>query len=191
MEQMALDVDWHFINGTYALSTSAATPFQTRGLLEAVATNKINADSGYTTDLLSTKMIDDAMLALADTSKAPMQDMWVLCTAQTKQKLSQLYGNTPFTNPATTVGGQAIETINTDFGPLKLMYEPQMPTGYLLIVDMPDLAPVFLPVPGKGAVFYESLAKTGAAEKGQLYAQIGLSYVAEEHHAQIYGFDLV
>jgi hypothetical protein len=190
MEQMALDIDWAFLNGTYAGTFNGAA-IQTRGLKEAITTNKINADSGYTTDELSTKMIDDAMIALADTSKAPMQDMWVLCTAGAKQKLSQLYGNTPFTAPSTTVGGQAIETINTDFGPLKLMYEPQMSTGYMFIVDMADISPVFLPVPGKGAVFYEQLAKTGAAEVGQLYAQVGLGYVAEEHHAQVYGFDLV
>lgn len=188
MEQMALDIDWHFINGTYA-GTFNGSAIQTRGLLEAITTNAVNADSGYDDDALSTTMIDAAMLALADTSKAPMQDLWFVTTAIGKQKISQLYGNTPFTAPSTTVGGQAIETVNTDFGPLKVMYEPQMPAGKALILDMADIYPVFLPVPGKGAVFYEPLSKTGASEKGQLYAQVGLGYTAEEHHAQIYGWD--
>ena len=192
MEQMALDFDWHIINGTYAASTNAGTPWQMRGLKEAITTNKVNADSGFTTDELSTKMIDAAMLLLADTSKAPMRDMWVLCTAATKQKLSQLYGNSPLVSPSTTVGGQAIETINTDFGPLKLMYEPQIPDAdYLYIVDMADIAPVFLPVPGKGAVFYTKLAQVGAAEKGMLYGQVGYTYTAQKHHALVYGYDLV
>lgn len=190
MEQMALDFDYHIINGTYNAATTAGTAYQMRGLVNAITTNAVNADSGYTDDVLSTKMVDDAMLALADTSKAPMQDLWILCTAGAKQKLSQLYGNTPFTTPGTTVGGQAIETINTDFGPLKLMYEPQMPSGKALIVDMAYLAPVFLPVPGKGAVFFEPLAQVGAATKGQLYGQVSYTYGSEKNHAIIYGFDL-
>ena len=189
MEQMALDIDWHIINGTYSGGGNATTAYQMRGLKTAIATNLINADSGYTDDVLSTKMIDDAMLALADTSKAPMQDMWAITTAAGKQKLSQLYGNTPFTAPSTTVGGQAIETINTDFGQLKLMYEPQVTAGELYIVDMADLAPVFLPVPGRGAVFYKALADVGAADKGMLYGQVGYTYTAEKHHARVYGWD--
>lgn len=188
MEQMALDIDYTFINGTYA-GTFDGSAIKTRGLIAAITENTVNADSGYDDDALSTTMVDAAMLALADTSKAPMKDMWFVTTAIGKQKISQLYGNTPFTAPSTTVGGQAIETVNTDFGPLKVMYEPQMPAGKALILDMADIYPVFLPVPGKGAVFYEPLSKTGASEKGQLYAQVGLGYTAEEHHAQIYGWD--
>lgn len=188
MEQMALDIDYTFINGAYA-GTFNGSAIKTRGLIAAITENTVNADVGYDDDALSTKMVDDAMLKLADTSKAPMKDLWFVTTAIGKQKISQLYGNTPFTAPTTTVGGQSIETVNTDFGPLKVMYEPQMPAGYALILDMPDIYPVFLPVPGKGAVFYEPLAKTGAGEKGQLYAQVGLGYTASEHHACIYGWD--
>lgn len=191
MEQMALDIDWHMINGTANAATNAGTAWQMGGLKTSLTSNAINADSmTYTDDVLSTKMIDDAILSLKDTSKAPMQDMWVLCNAGTQQKLSKLYGNAPFTAPGNTIGGQAIDTINTDFGQLKVMYEPQVAAGELYIVDMVDLAPVFLPVPGKGAVFYEPLAQTGAGSKGQLYAQVGFQYVAEEHHSRIYGFDL-
>jgi hypothetical protein len=70
------------------------------------------------------------------------------------------------------------------------MYEPQMPAGSLAIVDMAYVNMVVLPVPGKGYVFYEQLAKTGAAETGQIYAQLGLGYTAEEYHAKITGYDL-
>lgn len=190
MEQLALNVDYTFINGTKHVSTGNTDAWQTGGILASVTSNAINADSGYTDDVLSTTMIDDAMTALADTSKAPMKDLWVLCNAGTKKKLSNLYGNTPLTQPGTNVGGQAIDTIITDFGQLKLMYEPQMPAGYLSIVDMAYVAPVVLPVPGKGYVFYETLAQTGAAVNGQIYAQLGLGFTAEEYHAKIFGFDL-
>jgi hypothetical protein len=65
------------------------------------------------------------------------------------------------------------------------MYEPQMAAGTLLIADMAYINPVFLPVPGKGTVFYEELAKVGAGTKGQLYCQAGIGYTAEEYHGTI------
>lgn len=37
---IALDVNWSFINGKYANPTTNATPRQTRGILEAIVTNK-------------------------------------------------------------------------------------------------------------------------------------------------------
>lgn len=48
-------------------------------------------------------------------------------------------------------------------------------------------SPVFLPVPGKGVLFYEELSKTGAAEEGQIYGQLGLDYGPEEYHGTITG----
>ena len=62
-----------------------------------------------------------------------------------------------------------------------------MPTDTVLIAEMSTCAPVFCPVPGKGLLFYEALSKTGAAEKGQLYGQIGLDYGPEEYHGKITG----
>ena len=47
--------------------------------------------------------------------------------------------------------------------------------------------PVALPVPGKGILFYEALSKTGAAEKGQIYGQLGIDYGPEEFHGTITG----
>jgi len=46
---------------------------------------------------------------------------------------------------------------------------------------------VFCPVPGKGLLFYDEVAKSGASNGGQLYGQIGLDYGAEEYHGTITG----
>ena len=62
-----------------------------------------------------------------------------------------------------------------------------MPTSTLLIADLSVCKPVFLPVPGKGVLFYEELSRTGASEKGHLYGQIGLDYGPEEYHGTITG----
>lgn len=41
LKQMVLDVEWSFLNGTYAKPGTNATARKTRGLIQAIATNKI------------------------------------------------------------------------------------------------------------------------------------------------------
>ena len=62
-----------------------------------------------------------------------------------------------------------------------------MPADSVLIADVAHLAPVFQAVPGKGVLFEEELAKTGAADKIQLYGQIGLAHGPAFLHASITG----
>jgi len=40
-------------------------------------------------------------------------------------------------------------------------------------------------VPGKGNFFYEPLARTGAAETGQIFGKFGLDYGADFYHGTI------
>jgi hypothetical protein len=47
--------------------------------------------------------------------------------------------------------------------------------------------PVFLNVPGKGTLFSEPLAKTGAADREQIYGEVGLKYGNERAHAVMNG----
>jgi hypothetical protein len=60
-----------------------------------------------------------------------------------------------------------------------------MPAGTIALVDMSVVNPVFQPVPGKGNFFYEELAKTGAAEKGQIFGQFGLAHGPAFMHGTI------
>jgi hypothetical protein len=183
LEQVALDMDYTFLRGTFAAPTNAATATKTRGLIEACASGAVNAGG----DALTTADIDALLLDMVG-HHAPLKDPTIICTAATKQRLTTLYGNAALVSPDTKVGGQAIDTINTDFCRLKVMYEPQMVAGTLLIADMAYISPVFLPVPGKGVLFYEELAKVGAGSKGQIYCQAGLGYTAEEYHGKITNF---
>jgi hypothetical protein len=180
MEQMALDMDYTFINGAYQAPANAGVAAKTRGLLAACSTNAVNAGG----DALTTADVDALLLSMVG-AHAPLKDPTVFCTAATKQRLTVLYGNAALVTPDTKVGGQAIDTINTDFCRLKVVYEPQMVSGSLVVADMAYVNPVFLPVPGKGTLFYEELAKTGAASKGQIYCQAGIGYTAEEFHGKI------
>jgi hypothetical protein len=101
-----------------------------------------------------------------------------------KQRLTAIYGYAP---ADFNIGGINITQLETDFAKVGVVYAPKMPTDTLLCADLAVCHPVFLPVPGKGVLFYEELSQDGAAEKGHIYGQIGLDYGAEEFHGKITG----
>jgi hypothetical protein len=67
------------------------------------------------------------------------------------------------------------------------MVDRWMPTDTLALVNLAASAPVFLEVPKKGHMFVEPLAKVGAADKYQLYGEVGLEYGNEKLHGKITG----
>jgi hypothetical protein len=75
-----------------------------------------------------------------------------------------------------TVGGVSTDNIITDFGDLAVMLNRHMPSDAIAVVSMEQCMPVFLEVPGKGHMFAEPLAKTGASDQVQLYGEVGLAY---------------
>jgi hypothetical protein len=86
-----------------------------------------------------------------------------------------------------TVGGVAVDHIVTDFGNLNLVVERALPKDCISAVSMEEIDPVFLEIPGKGVLFEEMLAKTGATDKTQIYGEIGLKWGAESHHGVLRG----
>ncbi|HEY9411700.1 MAG TPA: DUF5309 family protein [Jiangellaceae bacterium] len=85
------------------------------------------------------------------------------------------------------VGGVSVDTIITDFGTLNIAIDRHLPADALAVVSVEQLQPVFLSIPGKGVLFEEELAKTGATEKSQIYGEIGLKYGNEASHGVIRG----
>jgi len=182
MEQLAQDVDFTFVNGTYQTATDAVTAAKTRGIIAAVETNIV--DNAVAADL--TEDMIKALVRLMATNGAVFSEPVIFCGAIQKQRLTELY-KTSFTTGERTVGGIAIDTIMTDFAQMGVIWAPHMPADAILIADMTHCAPVFLPVPGKGFLFYEELAKSGASEKGQIYGQIGLDHGPEIYHGKLTG----
>jgi len=84
-----------------------------------------------------------------------------------------------------TVGGVRVMAIETDFGTLNVMLDRNMPVHDLQVVSLEQCAPVVLEIPGKGFLFQEPLAKVGAAERTQIYGEIGLEYGSEAAHGKI------
>lgn len=85
------------------------------------------------------------------------------------------------------VGGVAVDAIVTDFGTLNIVIDRALPPDAIVVVSADQLAPVFLEVPGKGVLFEEELAKTGSADKTQIYGEIGLKWGNERSHGVLRG----
>ena len=179
MRQIAVNVDYTFLNGAYQKATNATTAAKSRGIITACTTNTVAAGAAA----LSKPLIDQLLRTMASNGSEFVNPV-IFVNAFQKQKLSDIYGYAPQDR---NVGGYNINQIETDFAILGVVWAPNIPAATLLIADLSVCSPVFLPVPEKGVLFYEELSKTGAAEKGQIYGQVGLDYGPEEYHGTITG----
>jgi hypothetical protein len=177
MRQVAVNVDYTFLNGTYQQATSAAVAAKARGIITACTSNTVAAASATLT-----KALIDELLRTMASNGAEFVNPVVFCNAFQKQKISDIYGYAPQDR---NIGGYNIKQVETDFAVLGIVWAPNVPTDDLLVADLAFCAPVFLPVPEKGVLFYEELSRTGASEKGQIYGQIGIDYGPEEYHGTI------
>jgi hypothetical protein len=184
LEKIARDVEYTCLNGVYQLSTSAAVANKSRGLIPLCATG--NTVAGAAAQL--TKAMMQSLLKTMFTNGAVFKDMVIWVNAFQKQMLSSLYGYAPTDR---LVGGVNIKQIETDFGTLGIMLNRFMPADTVLVADMAGVEPVFQPVPEKGNFFYETLAKTGASEDGQIYGQFGLDHGVVTLHGTITGLAIV
>lgn len=179
LNQAAVDVEYTFLLGVYALATSAAVAARSRGIVTAATTNRINASSvALSKDLMNTLL--RTMAANGAVFKNPV----IFCGGYQRQRLSEIYGYAPQDR---NVGGVAIKQIETEFAQLGVVWCPLITSTVLLVADLAYCQPVFLPLDTRGVLFYEPLGKLGAADGGHIYGQIGLDYGPEEFHGQIYG----
>ena len=183
LEKMATDVEYTFINGSYQKATSAIVAPKTRGLIELCAdSTSIDAQAADLTKAL----LDSFYLELAKNG-ALWDNMTIYVNAELKQKLTAIYEDqyNAQMNMGNRQAGGNILTVETDFGLMNIVYNQFIPAKTLLAADIAHLAPVFNPVPGKGVLFVEDLAKNGAAERKQIYGQIGLDHGMAFMHGAI------
>lgn len=97
------------------------------------------------------------------------------------------YGKTDLFSNTRNVAGRNVQTIDTNFGTLNVVIDRALPPDALVVASLEQIRPVFLNIPGKGVLFEEELAKTGAAERTQIYGEVGLKYGNEAAHGVIRG----
>lgn len=178
LKQIALDMDYTFLQGSYQAAVDATTAGKTRGLANAISTNTVAAGGVK----LTKDMINQLLKEMADNG-AQWGDMMLVCNSFNKQVITSLYEYAP---EHRNIGGSNIQQIETDFCKMGVMYDPNMPTSSIFIVDMSVISPVFCPVKGE-VIIVEPLAKTAAMESWQMYMQAGLDYGPEEFHGSVTG----
>lgn len=177
--KIARDVEWTFLNGTYQIATSAAVANKTRGIFEAAETAIAAASATLAKPLLQ------QLFREMHAAGAIFSNMVLHANGFQKQLITDIYGYAPMDR---NVGGLNIKQIETDFGNIGIAPANRfIPTTAIGVFEMSVIAPVFQPVPEKGNMFYEPLAKTGASESGQIYGQVGLDHGPGFMHGKITG----
>lgn len=185
--KIARDVEYSFINGVFAKSTAADVANKTRGMLE-LCTSETSTSIAAADAALSKELLDQLYLGMAEKG-AYFNNMVMFVGAKQKQAISAIYASQlGASQPASrNVGGVNITEIETDFFKCGVVWDRFIPANAILLVDIAHLAPVFQAVPGKGVLFEEQLAKTGASDRIQIYGQIGLAHGAAFLHGAITG----
>lgn len=182
LKQIARDVEATFITGTFARPATNATPRRTRGLLEAITTNV----ETHTGDLTEDAVLDLFQEVWTNGGIREGETRTVIVNAALKRQLSKVFIKDRGYQEATrNVGGVNLQTFETDFGKANIMLNRYVPADTLIVASLEELAPAFLEVPGKGHFFAEPLAKVGAAERVQIYGEIGLKYGHEAKHGKL------
>lgn len=138
---------------------------------------------------LTKAFVDDLLQLVWDNGGISVSETATLMTNSTlKRALTKIFiTDAGYEEQSRTVGGVHVTTIETDFGVLNIMLNRYMPSGALQVVSLDECAPAFLPIPEKGFLFVEPLAKVGAAERSQIYGEVGLKYGNEKSHGKLLG----
>ncbi len=183
LEKIARDVEFSMVQGVYALAANAGQFSNTRGLRATTALaggTVVNAGAV----ILSKALMDSLFLNMYNAG-AVFKNLVLYVPGSVAQRLSAIYAYAPMDRQ---VGGVAIKQILTDFGPVGIVVSRFAVALEVLAIEVSVVAPVFQEVPGKGILFYEPLAKTGASESGQLFGQIGCDHGPAFMHGRMWNF---
>lgn len=189
--QVKLDLNYTLLRGTYQYTkgnTSLAS--KTRGLIQAISTNAVDANGApLTKEIVNGLLID----MISNGANVSALEIWV--NPADIDVITNVYSllNGSTLPASRTTGGIAYSEIVTPFGIIPINWEANIPAKTMLFVNVGELAVAEKPYfdengTNKGVLFYESLAKTGASEKGQIYGELGFDYGAEWMHGKITNF---
>ena len=176
LRQVAVDLEFTLINGTYVKKTASNVASTSRGLSEAITTNVIAGGGGT----LTKAMFNSLTKSMVDNG-ADLDGNVILVNSTYKQKLSELFVLQERNN---VVGGVNVEVIATDFGLLNVVYTPQVPQTEIIIADISACSVAVLPTDGE-ALVVQDLAQTGASKPVMIYGQMALDYGVENLHGKI------
>ena len=185
LEFMARNLNWTVLNQTYNKPADNQAARRTRGLREAITTNTVAAgDEDFNLD-----MVDELFgKIVANGGTSDGENLFALAHPAQLRKMNEFFRKDKLkVDEERFVGGVRVRTVWSTFGVLNFVLENDAASDELLFVNFDVAQLVATPVPGKGVLFREELAKTGASESYQLYGEIGLDHGPEWHHGKITG----
>lgn len=193
IEQAALDCEISLLTGTLAYPVDG-TARQTQGITGAIT--DVAKDAHQDTDFGVTApapvtgavMVEKMGQHLYDNG-APMRNMVIMLGSASKLLVSAAYRDANAQPRSYNVFGINVTDIQTNFGNFPLVLNRHVTAETVLFLEMDVLAPVFMPIPGKGHFFLEPLAKSGSYDRQQLYGEIGLRYGPQGWHGKVTNFD--
>jgi hypothetical protein len=184
MAQAAADIEYTFLNGVYSKAASDAQANKTRGLIAAITSNVVDADSAA----LSWDMVTECLAKIH--KQGGVINNYVLgvdSTAMIQLNKAAIDNKMTIVPASREVNGLALSTIVTPLGNVALVLLDTLPAGTAVVFNPAMMHPVYQPVPGKGNFFLEPLAKVGASEKYQIYGELGLDHGQEYLSGKITG----
>lgn len=184
MQKIARDIEYTFINGVYQKATADNVANKSRGLVNAITTNTLAAESAP----LGLWLVAELMKEMFD-NNAPTEGLTLLVDSTSLYQLNaDAVQNGLTIVPADRMyNGIRLMSLLTPMGEIYLKLGEFIPAGTAFALNLDVMRPVEMITPGKGNFYREQLAKTGAGEKYQIFGQIGLDYGPEFYHGMITG----
>lgn len=182
MAKIGQDIEYTFLNGKYQKSTGDNVPNKSRGLLNAVKSNIVDADG----KMLSFMLLCEAMKCIDDSNGDTTNLVVGLdSTGRLQLNADAAANGLTIVSAGRDINGIAVDQVLTPLGTVYLKTLKYLPTGTVALFDPSIMAPVEQIVPKKGNFFLEELAKVGAGTKKQIFGQIGLDHGPEWYSAKI------
>lgn len=185
LDEIRNDMEYTILNGVYNKAANPDQADKTRGVIAAITTNVIDADGAE----LSPEMLIEMARKLASGPYGLAGVVGILNAEQVVQLNKIVRAEGERTATVMDEAGSNLLSYRTPFGTLNFMEggHRYVPNGTAVFANLGVMKNVLQPVPDKGNFFYEPLAKTGAAESGQIYGQWGLDHAPEWLHGKITG----
>lgn len=182
MAKIGQDIEYTFLNGKYQKSTGDNVPNKSRGLLNAIESNIVDADG----KMLSFMLLCEAIKCIDDSNGDTTNLVVGLdSTGRLQLNADAAANGLTIVSAGRDINGIAVDQVLTPLGTVYLKTLKYLPTGTVALFDPSIMAPVEQIVPGKGNFFLEELAKVGAGTKKQIFGQIGLDHGPEWYSAKI------
>lgn len=182
MAKIGQDIEYTFLNGKYQKSTGDNVPNKSRGLLNAIESNIVDADG----KMLSFMLLCEAMKCIDDSNGDTTNLVVGLdSTGRLQLNADAAANGLTIVSAGRDINGIAVDQVLTPLGTVYLKTLKYLPTGTVALFDPSIMAPVEQIVPEKGNFFLEELAKVGAGTKKQIFGQIGLDHGPEWYSAKI------